>query len=171
MLEIIDLYKKIGDRQVLKGINMNIREGSIYGLVGPNGDGKTSLIKNIVGIYDIDSGSIEFSGEEIKNNIDIKNSIGYIEDSIHYPLGYKIFELKEFYKGIYRDFDEELYREYMEELKLDEKLKVKNLSKGQSMQLQFILNLSIKPKLLIIDEGLSNIDDLVKDELNRDINR
>ena len=69
-----------GEKQVLKNVNIDIDEGSIFGLIGHNGAGKTTLIKCLTGIYKLDLGEIKVDGEEVFENIDVKKKIGYVAD-------------------------------------------------------------------------------------------
>lgn len=165
MIKIRGLEKEIAGKQILKGLDLNIVKGSIYGLIGHNASGKTSLIKHMVEIYSLDKGSIEIFGQDIVDNIDLKNSIAYISDNLVYPYNYRIRDYRDFYRDIYRNFSEDRYGELLEFFHLDQKAKLKDLSKGQKAMVQFLLGLSTSPDLLIMDEAFSGIDALVKRKL------
>ncbi len=165
MIKIRGLEKEIAGKQILKGLDLNVVKGSIYGLIGHNASGKTSLIKHMVEIYSLDKGSIEIFGQDIVDNIDLKNSIAYISDNLVYPYNYRIRDYRDFYRDIYRNFSEDRYGELLEFFHLDQKAKLKDLSKGQKAMVQFLLGLSTSPDLLIMDEAFSGIDALVKRKL------
>lgn len=165
MIKIRDLEKEIAGKQILKGLDLNVVKGSIYGLIGHNASGKTSLIKHMVEIYSLDKGSIEIFGQDIVDNIDLKNRIAYISDNLVYPYNYRIRDYRDFYRDIYRNFSEDRYGELLEFFHLDQKAKLKDLSKGQKAMVQFLLGLSTSPDLLIMDEAFSGIDALVKRKL------
>ena len=78
MIKVKDLYKVIDDEVVLDHLNMQVEEGSIYGLIGPNGAGKTTLIRHLVGVLKQDSGKIFIESQPAYENIELKRKIGYI---------------------------------------------------------------------------------------------
>ena len=146
VIELKDVKKSYGKNEILHGISLDIEEGSIHGLVGRNGCGKTTLIKCLTGIYEQDQGQILVCGEEIFENPKVKAQVGYVADSNQYFEGYHIDEMVEFYKQIYPTFDEKVFRDYNQSIGLDVSKRIKELSKGQAMSLASMLNLSIHPK-------------------------
>ena len=112
VIELKDVKKSYGKNEILHGISLDIEEGSIHGLVGRNGCGKTTLIKCLTGIYEQDQGQILVCGEEIFENPNVKAQVGYVADSNQYFEGYHIDEMVEFYKQIYPTFDEKVFRDY-----------------------------------------------------------
>ena len=84
MIKVKDLYKVIDDEVVLDHLNMQVEEGSIYGLIGPNGAGKTTLIRHLVGVLKQDSGKIFIESQPIYENIELKRKIGYISDAMYF---------------------------------------------------------------------------------------
>ena len=158
VIELKDVKKSYGKNEILHGISLDIEEGSIHGLVGRNGCGKTTLIKCLTGIYEQDQGQILVCGEEIFENPKVKAQVGYVADSNQYFEGYHIDEMVEFYKQIYPTFDEKVFRDYNQSIGLDVSKRIKELSKGQAMSLASMLNLSIHPKVMIMDEPMSGLD-------------
>ena len=148
VIELKDVKKSYGKNEILHGISLDIEEGSIHGLVGRNGCGKTTLIKCLTGIYEQDQGQILVCGEEIFENPKVKAQVGYVADSNQYFEGYHIDEMVEFYKQIYPTFDEKVFRDYNQSIGLDVSKRIKELSKGQAMSLASMLNLSIHPKVM-----------------------
>ena len=90
VIELKDVKKSYGKNEILHGISLDIEEGSIHGLVGRNGCGKTTLIKCLTGIYEQDQGQILVCGEEIFENPKVKAQVGYVADSNQYFEGYPI---------------------------------------------------------------------------------
>ena len=76
MIKVKDLYKVIDGEVVLDHLNMQVEEGSIYGLIGPNGAGKTTLIRHLVGVLKQDAGKIFIESQPVYENIEIKRKIG-----------------------------------------------------------------------------------------------
>lgn len=165
VIELKDVKKSYGKNEILHGIDFSVEEGSIHGLVGRNGCGKTTLIKCITGIYKQDQGDITICGEEIFENPKVKAQVGYVADSNQYFDGYHIDEMIEFYKQMYPAFEEKVFYDYNQSIGLDVTRRIRELSKGQSMSLAAMLNLSIHPKVLIMDEPMSGLDVIVQKQI------
>ena len=84
MIKVKDLYKVIDGEVALDHLNMQVEEGSIYGLMGPNGAGKTTLIRHLVGVLKQDAGKIFIESQPVYENIEIKRKIGYISDEMYF---------------------------------------------------------------------------------------
>jgi ABC-2 type transport system ATP-binding protein len=85
MLRVSNLSKKFGDFQVLKNININAEKNQIYGLVGSNGCGKTTILKHIMQVYKQDEGYIAFDEEEVDKNSDLIKDFYYVQDTLYFP--------------------------------------------------------------------------------------
>ena len=162
VIELKDVKKSYGKQEILHGINLDVEEGSIHGLVGRNGCGKTTLIKCITGIYEQDQGQILICGEEVFENPKVKAKVGYVADSNQYFDGYHIDEMIEFYKQMYPTFEEKAFKDYNQSIGLDVSKRIRELSKGQAMSLAAMLNLSIHPQVMIMDEPMSGLDVIVQ---------
>lgn len=164
MLEIKDLYKSYGNKNILKGINLEVLAGDIFAFIGKNGAGKTTTIKCIVGINDFEKGQIKIDGMDVvKNPIECKKITAYIPDN---P------ELYEFMTGIKcLNFIASVYEVDMEEVKEKTDFLIKTFdltdalyepissySHGMKQKLSIIASLIHKPKLLILDEPFVGLD-------------
>lgn len=165
MIDVENVSKSFEEFKALDDISLSVKKGTIHGLIGENGAGKTTLIQAIVGIYTIDSGTIKIDGQQVYDNNIIKSEIGYVADRNQYFKSYKISELVEFFKLTYPSFSVEEFDHYNELMKLDTTKKVKQLSKGMQMRLSLILNLALKPKVLVLDEPTSGLDAIVKKQI------
>ena len=169
MLEIKNLNKKISKDFQLKDINLNLEEGYILALVGANGAGKTTLLKCIMGLLNLDSGSIEIFKKTMKEDeVFIKNNIGYVSDSINYNEEFKVKDYEALIKDFYKGFDLEKFRGYLTKFKIDRKKKIKTLSKGQEAKLMLAKVLSQNAKLLLLDEPTSGLDPRTRKEIIRE---
>ncbi|SHJ61130.1 ABC transporter ATP-binding protein [Tepidibacter formicigenes] len=162
MIYINNVYKSIGNKSVLKSINLKVQKGSIFGLIGENGAGKTTLIKCLTGIYKADKGEIKIDNEEVFENNKIKDRMGYVADQNNYFSFFKVKEIINFYKDTYSNFSIDRFRKLNNIFKIFENKRIKDLSKGMKMQLSLMLNLSINAKVLILDEPTSGLDVIVK---------
>ena len=109
MIEVNGLYKSFDKFKALNGVNMHVEKGNIYGLVGPNGAGKSTLIRHLTGVYRADAGEILVDRQPVYENREIKEKIVCIPDELFYFLQADTLEMKRFYKGIYKNFDEKLF--------------------------------------------------------------
>lgn len=164
MIEIINGNKSLGDKDVLKNINLKVEKGSIFGLIGPNGAGKTTLIKDIMGIYKLDKGEIKVKGEPVFENSKIKGVMGYVTDENNLLDYFTLKDTVNFYSLSYKSFDKNRFYKLNETFQLPEKKSIRKFSKGMKMRLSIMLNLSIMPEVLVMDEPTNGLDPIVKRE-------
>ena len=155
----------IDDRYILKHIDLHVNKGSIFGIIGENGAGKTTLIKCLTGIYRVTEGSILIDGEDVFDNNKIKQRIGYVSDENQYFSSFKVKELLKFYKKTYNNFSQERFDELNIKFKIPVNRRIRELSKGMKMRTSILLNLSLKPDILILDEPTSGLDPVIKKEI------
>ena len=165
MIEINEVTKILGDREVLKNITLGVTKGTIFGLIGENGAGKTTLIKCLTGIYLPDQGRVRIGEQEVFDNPAVKARIGYVADQNHCFPGMKVKELIRFYRLSYSSFSEERFQSLNQVFQLDLNKRLKQLSKGMKIRLALGLNLSIRPEVLVLDEPTSGLDPIVKREV------
>ncbi|CUP23930.1 ABC transporter ATP-binding protein [Clostridium disporicum] len=152
-----------------KDFSLNIKElnvptGYITGFIGPNGSGKTTTIKSILGMVKPTNGNIEVLDCDISKDIKIKQDIAYVGDVSGFLEESKISSLHKVISNFYSNWDEELYKKYINEFKVNEDKAYKDLSKGQKKQFELIMALSHHPKLLIMDEPTSSLDPLIRND-------
>lgn len=151
--------------QVLKGIDFKIEKGIVAGFIGMNGAGKTTTIKLLLNLIMKDAGEIKLFGKDLKENeIEIKNRIGIVFDQGYLYEDLKLSDMKKIFAGAYSKWDENYYRKYMTQFHLDEKQRIKQLSKGMKMKFSLALALSHHADLLIMDEPTSGLDPKVRNE-------
>ncbi|MBC5624832.1 ABC transporter ATP-binding protein [Clostridium sp. NSJ-49] len=152
-----------------KDFSLNIKElnvptGYITGFIGPNGSGKTTTIKSILGMVKPTNGNIEVLDCDISKDIKIKQDIAYVGDVSGFLEESKISNLHKVISNFYSNWDEELYKKYINEFKVNEDKAYKDLSKGQKKQFELIMALSHHPKLLIMNEPTSSLDPLIRND-------
>lgn len=157
VLEVNNLtksYKK--HTPVLSKFNLSIPAGRIVGLLGPNGCGKSTLIKLISGLLQPDSGEILVDGNEIGEKT--KAVISYLPERTYFNSWMKIEELVNYFEEFYADFDKIRALNLLEDLGIDRKAKLKSLSKGTKEKVQLILVMSRNAKLYLLDEPIAGVD-------------
>ena len=162
MVQISNLTKVFDGYTALNGLNLNIKQGSIYGLVGVNGSGKTTAIKHLAGIYRQDSGAASIGGEPVYDNAAIKAKVGYIPDELFFFTGYNLKMTRRFYKNMYKTWNDSHYKKLINLLQLDENRRLNRFSKGMQKQAAFALALSTMPEVLLLDEPIDGLDPIVR---------
>ena len=162
MIEIKNVTKTFGSFTALQDLTMTVPKGSVYGLVGPNGAGKSTVIRHITGVYTPDSGEITINGEEIYENIDLKDKIGYIPDDVFYFPSATLEDMRKFYRGLYPNFDDKLFDKLYEIFNLPPKSPIRRFSKGMQKQAAFHLAISYRPEVLILDEPVDGLDPVMR---------
>jgi ABC-2 type transport system ATP-binding protein len=165
MLEVINISKSFPGKDAIKNINLEVKAGGIMGLIGPNGAGKSTLLRTIVDIYEPDNGEIKIKGEKVRNNYELKQTIGYVPDKFNFFSSYQIKEIVKYYKLSYKNFDENRFQELNKIFEIPLEKRLSKLSKGNVSRVAFMLSLSIKPELLVLDEPTSGLDPIIKRKL------
>lgn len=165
MLRVENLSKKL-DNFELNNISFNLEEGFIMGIMGPNGSGKTTLIKLIMGLLQPDEGEIYFKGKNISENPrEFKENIGFVYDNLYFYENLKVRDLMSVVSGFYKNFNKEKFENYLSKFNINKNLRIRNLSKGQSIKLMLAKALSHDAKLLILDEPTSGLDPIFRKEM------
>jgi Cu-processing system ATP-binding protein len=170
MIEIKNIYKKFSKLEVLKNINLSFKQGECIALIGPNGCGKTTLIKSILGMVLPDKGIIEFNEKSIKNEYLYRAKIGYMPQIGRYPDTLTIGQTIEMIKKIRNSneaLDEELIQEFELEKMFDKKMRT--LSGGTTQKVSAALAFLFNPDVLILDEPTAGLDPLASEILKEKI--
>ena len=162
MLELKNITKTFGDFKALDDLSMTVPKGTVYGLVGPNGAGKSTAIRCMVGVYRPDSGSVTMDGEFVYENPGLKARIGYIPDDIFYFPSATLEDMRNYYRGIYPQFDDELFDRLYEIFNLPKKSPIRRFSKGMQKQAAFHLAICCRPDVLILDEPVDGLDPVMR---------
>ncbi|MGN2338650.1 ABC transporter ATP-binding protein [Clostridium cagae] len=165
MIQVDNLSFSIDEKEILKDINLNINEGKIFGIIGPNGVGKSTLLRCLSGIYKTSEGEVRYNDENVYDNPNIKENIGFVADENTFFYNFKVKEVLKYYKYAYKNFDIDRFNELNEIFKLPLNKFVFQFSKGMKMRLSLALAFSIKAKYLILDEPTSGLDPIVKNKL------
>ncbi|MBQ2651591.1 MAG: ABC transporter ATP-binding protein [Clostridia bacterium] len=162
MIKVENLVKTFDGFRALDGLSLNVPKGGIYGLVGPNGSGKSTVIRHITGIYRQDSGTVTVDGQPVYENTAVKSRIAYISDDVYAFLSANIRDMRDFYRGIYPQFDMGRFEALREAFPLDEKKAIRHLSKGMQKQAAFWLAMCCRPDYLILDEPVDGLDPVMR---------
>lgn len=170
MIEIKELQKKFGKFEVLKNINLSCRKGECIALIGPNGCGKTTLIKSVLGMVLPDSGTIHFNGNSVLGEYLYREKIGYMPQIGRYPDNMTIGQIIEMIKKIRNssdDLDEDLLHAFELEKMFDKQMRT--LSGGTTQKVSAVLAFLFNPDVLILDEPTAGLDPLAAEVLKEKI--
>ncbi len=158
VIEARGLSKNYGSTQALRGVDLNIQPGRIVGLIGPNGSGKTTAIKSILGLTSFD-GSLKVLGLDPRTQRDeLMNDVCFIADVAVLPRWLKVSQAVEFVAGVHPRFDRARAEEFLARTDIKKDSRVRQLSKGMVTQLHLALILAIDAKLLVLDEPTLGLD-------------
>lgn len=156
LVKIEGLTKKFGLVAALNDINLEIGRGHIIGLLGPNGFGKTTLLKILAGLYANYQGLVTIDSH--KPSHITKAFVSFQADKSLLPVGMTVNEVIEIYKNFFTDFREELCRDMLTQFTIDPNKKFKEMSKGTIDKIQIALTMARKASLYLLDEPLGGVD-------------
>lgn len=162
MIRVTKVNKSFDGFKALDELDLHVNRGSIYGLVGTNGSGKTTIIKHITGVLKPDGGEITVDGQNVYDNEEIKKRMGYIPDDLFFFASYNLKEMGKFYSDVYPKWNQARFEEMVGRFGLDMKRKIAKFSKGMQKQAAFSLCMSTMPDFLILDEPIDGLDPIVR---------
>lgn len=170
MIKIKNISKNFGKLKALDNIDLQLEKGECIALIGPNGCGKTTLIKSILGMVLPSDGDILFGGKNIKNDTEYRNHIGYMPQIGRYPENMSIGQVLDMIKGIRNSsqaLDNDLYQQFGIARMLDKKMRT--LSGGTTQKVSATLAFFFSPQVLILDEPTAGLDPIAAEILKAKI--
>ena len=161
LLECKDLCKSFDNRVILDNVNIKIERGKIVGLLGKNGQGKTTLIKLINDLLTPTSGEVLINGK--KPSIESKKIISYLPERTYFNKSMKVSDIIKYFKEFYDNFNEEKALKLLDDLELDKNSRLAKMSKGMQEKVELILVMSREADLYILDEPLGGVDPATRD--------
>jgi ABC-2 type transport system ATP-binding protein len=166
IIEASHVSKRFGRFDAIEDLNLQVPEGAVFALIGPNGTGKTTTIRMLMNILQPDRGDISVLGTPSR---DLRpqnfERIGYVSESQKLPEGLALSQYFAYLQQLYPTWDRSLERELCTQFELPPARKIKHLSHGMRMKALLVGALALRPKLLVLDEPLSGLDTLVRDEV------
>jgi ABC-2 type transport system ATP-binding protein len=163
------LAKRYGKSVAVDRIDFDIAPGRIVGLIGPNGSGKTTTLKALLGLIDFE-GELKVLGYDPRTQRDaLMKEVCFIADVAVLPRWISVAEAIEFVAGVHPRFNREKCRAFLAHTKLDPKMRVKAMSKGMIVQLHLALVMAIDAKLLVLDEPTLGLDILYRKQFYKDL--
>ena len=166
ILRTIDLSKRYRRNVALDRMNLDVPEGSVYGLVGPNGAGKTTTIKLLMNLCEPTAGRAEVFGRDSRrlSPLDL-TQIGYVSENQEMPEWMTVEYLMTYLKPFYPSWDDARAAELLRQFDLPPGRKLRELSHGMRRKAALASSLAYRPRLIVLDEPFTGLDALVRDEL------
>ena len=165
-IELSHINKSFGDFAI-RDLNLTVPSGTICGLVGENGAGKSTTIRLLMGALQPDSGTASVLGTNVSSPEfrEVKEDVGVVLDEAYFPESLNAAQVGKIMAATYRRWDQRLYDSYLKRFDLPEKKQFKDFSRGMRMKLAIAVALSHQPKLLVLDEATAGLDPIVRDEV------
>ena len=161
LIEFKNVSKKYDDKLVLKDINLKIGRGKIVGLLGKNGEGKTTMIKLINDLLTPTTGEVLING--MHPNVETKKIIAYLPERTYLDKDMKVSEVIKYFSDFYDNFDSKKALKLLKDLDLDVNARLSKMSKGMQEKVQLILVMSRDAEIYILDEPLGGVDPATRD--------
>lgn len=164
LLRVENLTKQYAQFK-LDHVSFSVPKGTIMGLIGENGAGKSTTINAILDLVRRDEGTVTFWGQELSSSKQLKEDIGVVFDGINFYETLTAAQIGKISGAAYSRWDMRLYNDYLKRFQLPSDKAIKSFSKGMKMKLCIAVALSHRPKLLILDEATGGLDPVMRDDI------
>lgn len=166
IIEVSGLSRRFGHKVALENVNLTIRRGQVFGLVGENGAGKTTFIRHLLGAYEAEQGTVAVFGlDPVRNPVAVLGRIGYLSEDRDLPLWMKVREFMAYTAAFYPDWDAAYAEELRKRFNLRSDAKLKQLSRGEKAKAGLLAALAHRPDLLLLDEPSSGLDAVARKDI------
>ena len=162
MIEAVNVTKRFDNILAVDHISAQIRTGSVFGLIGTNGAGKSTFLRMAAGVLKPDEGQITIDGMSVFENPEAKRKFFYISDEQYFFSNATAIDMMEYYKIVYPGYDEARFHSLMKNFGLDEKRKINTFSKGMKKQLSVICGICACTEYLFCDETFDGLDPVMR---------
>jgi ABC-2 type transport system ATP-binding protein len=166
VISVTNLTRKFGAKSALNDVSLEVPRGSVFGLVGENGAGKTTFIKHILGLLRAESGKVRVFGiDPVADPVSILSRIGYLSEQPDLPDWMRVHEFVRYMQAFYPKWDEAYAEQLRQQFGLDPGARLRTLSKGQRAKLGLLAAQAHRPDLLLLDEPSSGLDPIVRNDI------
>lgn len=163
MIEIHNLTKSF-DRKIkaVDNVSVTIKENTVFGLIGTNGAGKSTVLRMVSGVLKPDEGVVTVDNMPVYDNIEAKKQLFFIADEPYFFANTNVRAMERYYSGIYENFDKEEFYKYLESFNLDKSRKISTFSKGMKKQLALLFGICAHTKYILCDETFDGLDPVMR---------
>ena len=162
MIEIHNLTKTFEKIKAVDDVSVTIKDNTVFGLIGTNGAGKSTVLRMMSGILKPDSGAVAVDNMPVYDNVEAKKKLFFIADEPYFFSNSNAQAMERYYSGIYENFDSEEFYRYLESFNLDKRRKIGTFSKGMKKQLALLLGICAHTRDLLCDETFDGLDPVMR---------
>lgn len=163
MIEIHNLTKSFDQKiKAVDNVSVTIKENTVFGLIGTNGAGKSTVLRMVSGVLKPDEGVVTVDNMPVYDNIEAKKQLFFIADEPYFFANTNARTMERYYSGIYENFNKEEFYKYLENFSLDKNRKISTFSKGMKKQLALLLGICAHTKYILCDETFDGLDPVMR---------
>lgn len=162
MIEVTNISKSYADILAVDRVSVQMREDTVFGLIGTNGAGKSTVLRMIAGILKADEGNITVDGIPVFDHVEAKKRIFFIADEPYFFANANAMEMEKYFSTVYGEFRREDFYRYLESFGLDKKRKINTFSKGMKKQLALLCGICSGARYLLCDETFDGLDPVMR---------
>ena len=162
MIQVNSVTKKYDNFVSLDNVSFNVKDGSIFGLIGSNGSGKSTLLRIMCGVFAPNVGEVLYDGAPVYENEAIKRGLVYLSDESFFKPHSTVNDIRALYKTIWPTFSDEKFHKLHDAFGLDINTKIGKFSKGMQKQAAVLLSLAVCPRYLLCDETFDGLDPVMR---------
>lgn len=162
MIEVCNITKNFEEIKAVDHVNLTIKEGNVFGLIGTNGAGKSTMLRMMSGVMKPDEGKVLIDGIEIFDNVQAKERIFFIADEPYFFANATPEDMERYYSSVFPKFDILHYYEYLEHFGLQRRRKISTFSKGMKKQLALLCGICAGTKYIYCDETFDGLDPVMR---------
>ncbi len=162
MIEVRKVSKSFDSFQAVNDVTVTITDKNVFGLVGTNGAGKSTVLRMIAGVYKPDEGIVLIDGQPVFDKMETKRNLFFIADEPYFFNNATAEEMQKYYGSIYENYDKDQFYRYLTHFDLDKRRKINTYSKGMKKQLALLLGICARTKYLLCDETFDGLDPVVR---------
>ncbi len=166
VVEIEGLSRRFGRKVALMDVRLSVPRGAVFGLVGENAAGKTTLIKHILGLFKAQAGTVRVLGlDPVSDPVQVLSRLGYLSEDRDLPDWMRLHEMFRYLQAFYPTWDVAYAEDLRQQFDLDPRARIKTLSQGQRARAGLLAALAFRPELLVLDEPSTGLDPIVRREI------
>lgn len=166
VIQLSNLSRRFGQTTALEDVTLSLPRGVVYGLVGANGAGKTTIIRHMLGLLRAESGAVRVFGiDPVAEPVAVLSRVGYLSEENDLPAWMSVGELIRYTRAFYPTWDDGYAEELRRAFGLDPSARIRDLSRGQKARAGLIVALAHRPELLVLDEPSSGLDPIVRRDI------
>lgn len=162
MIEIHSLTKTFDKIKAVDDVSVMIKNNTVFGLIGTNGAGKSTVLRMISGVLKPDSGTVTVDNMPVYDNVEAKKKLFFIADEPYFFANSNAKVMEKYYSGVYENFNREEFYRYLESFNLDKNRKIGTFSKGMKKQLALLLGICAHTDYILCDETFDGLDPVMR---------